>query len=92
MHIRIRKRQTGKTMGIVEELKKDKHAIMIVCDEHTKRRVLQQETKRDQVVTMYEVMNRKLVGRRYSKVYIDEVGLCLDRIIGHIEYGTHTNE
>ncbi len=93
MKIKIQKRQTGKTTDIISRAVQEEDAIVIVMHPQAKSDMLKVEALKDRVFTMHEVINNKmLVGRKYGNVYIDEVGACLDAIIPHIKYGTHTNE
>ena len=92
MKIRIQNRQTGKTTDIIRQIVHDKGAIMIVPNQHFKKDLEIKHKIEGRVFTLNEVTAGALAGRHYSKVYIDEVGGCLDTIIPKIEYGTHTND
>ena len=87
MKIKIQNRQTGKTYDIVQRIKAEKDSIMVVPN-------LQY---RDEVCRTYKISKErqvilygKLSGRK-GKVYVDELGLCLDLMIPRIEYATHTD-
>ena len=89
MKIFVEDRQTGKTRGIIKAMKLDIHAIMIIPYEIHKQHVPLSIRKR--MYTMGQVMHGALNGLNYSHAYIDELGGCMDSIIKHISYGTHTN-
>ncbi len=93
MIIKIQGRQTGKTTDIIQHLKDDNKAIMIVFSPTHKKDIINEHKLFKRVFTIYEVMENKVLrGLKYSVAYIDEVGACLNTLIPRIKYGTHTNE
>lgn len=91
MEISIQPRQTGKTTQILWQMKQDKGAIMIVPNQHFKKDLKRKHELEGRVFTFREFISGALAGRHYSKIYIDELGCCLESVFTKIEYATHTN-
>jgi len=95
MQIRVRNRQTGKTYKIAQEMISDKDAIVVVPNQIMQRRFCgEYGIKKKRVITINELMgspHSSLGINEKTRVYIDEIGLCMEKLIGApLIYATHT--
>lgn len=93
MEIKLQDRQTGKTFDIAQELKRDINTAVVLANLTMKKHFIKLYDFDDKrVFTINEVINGRMRGFRFNKIFIDEVGMCLRQIIPNLKYGTHTNE
>jgi len=95
MEIRARSRQSGKTYGIAQELINDRKTIVVVPNQVMQRRFCgEYKIDKKRVITINELISHphsSLGIDENTKVYIDEIGLCMEKLIGaQLIYATHT--
>lgn len=93
MEIKLQGRGTGKTTDILIEMLKDKDAIMVVHNFERKKQ-LQKDISMlaYRIITIAEYKDYSRGMDLISKVYIDELGLCLEYLfLGTDIVATHTN-
>ena len=90
MEIKIQARQSGKTYDIAQRMKKENTSVLITYSEKAKAMFCKKykiDPKR--VFSINKVVGLKSL--RFKKIYVDEVGCCMQMIIpGSIQYMTHT--
>ncbi len=94
MIIKVQPRQSGKTHDLIEELKKDKDAIVIVAYMQCKDLFLKKGIPGNQVfaITQHN-LSQLLTGRKPSVIHFDELGMCIEAMFPSKKLGiaTHTN-
>ncbi|MCK5625039.1 hypothetical protein KAI04_04305 [Candidatus Pacearchaeota archaeon] len=94
MEIKIQPRQTGKSYDIAQELKKDENAIVLVITEMVKEYFIKNlGVNENQVMVFSQVLDKSsLRGIPKLKIYIDEIGYCVQDLFHphQVVWGTHT--
>ena len=93
MKIKIQSRQTGKSYDIAQELKKDKNAIVLVMTEMMKAVFIETfNVNKNQVMTFQKALKWLPNKQSKLKIYIDELGYCVQSLFmpHQVIYGTHT--